>query len=172
MRSMIQMYAVSATLLCGAMLISANAARAEGGGGGDPSPALGLQTDEGLARASDRTIIETLEIAAGLSGRGFTVNQENVNRLANELLQRGYSIYSLLAGIPVPAIQASAPTAAPPLTPPTPATPPPTAANCGQTGATCADDEARQRQARKDETKRAQAAAVGKLTELGIIIPR
>ena len=66
---------------------------------------------------------------------------------------------------PTPPAQASAP----PLTPPTASTPEPTASsgNC-QAAAACADEEARQRQA-KAETKRTQAAAVNWAEQQGFI---
>jgi hypothetical protein len=68
---------------------------------------------------------------------------------------------------PTPPAQA----AAPPLTPPTASTPEPTASsgNCRQPGAACADDEARSRQARKAETKRAQAAGKDWAEQQGFI---
>ena len=185
--------AVSAAILSFAAL--AFAAPALGDGGGDPSPALIQSIDEGLRGKSDQAIQETLQgiledrrARRGPPPPGETVflrrvraelkrREELKNHAASSATPDASSATSAASTpattpptSPVPPAQASAP----PLAPPTASTPAPTASsgNCPQPGTACAEEEARQRQARKAETKRAQAAAVGKLTELGVIIPR
>lgn len=177
MRSMIKMHAVFATLLCGAMLISANPARADGGGGGgDPSPALIQQIDERLHGKSDQEINEILAELRGPGGVRSRGDAVFLSRVRAELKRRkGLRDQAASPATPAPTPPTSptppSQTSATPLAPPTDTTPAPTASsgNCTRPGAACADEEARQRQARKAETKRAQAAATDWARQQGFI---
>ena len=243
-RSVARKLGRSASILVAAVpLLGAPQARGCGGGG-DPSPAVGLETEEGLRRASDRTIAETMIRALRAIQAGAPIDRENYDKIRSEI-QRRPALQGLISNsvsrifldgddpsstehlfsgelLPpyVPASPASGtPTVAPPtaaappvattpptastpppaaggspapatpgapattwtigpsvsykpatptlLTPPTAATPTPNASDCRQP--TCADEEARQRQVRKAETKRAQADGRELLLRLGVI---
>jgi hypothetical protein len=58
------------------------------GGGGDPSPAVGLETEEGLRRASDRTIAETMIRALRAIQAGAPIDRENYEKIRSEIQRR------------------------------------------------------------------------------------
>ena len=181
--------AVSAAILSLAVLSFAGPALGDGGGGGgDPSPALIQSIDEGLRGKSDQAIQETLQgiledrrARRGPPPPGETVYLRRVRaelkrreELKNHAASSATPAASSATSASTPATTPPAPPAqasAPPLAPPTASTPAPTASsgNCPQPGTACAEEEARQRQARKAETKRAQAAAADWAKQQGFV---
>ena len=240
-RSVARQLGRSASILVAAVpLLGAPQARGCGGGG-DPSPAVDLQTDEGLRRASDRTIAETMIRALRAIQAGAPIDRENYEKIRSGIRRRP-AIQGLVSnsisrifiaendpsprehifsGELLPPEARATPasgtaTATPPTatSPPAPATPPPAAggpspsspptaagapatkwtigpsvsynpvkpallapptaskpapdaSDCRQPS--CADEEVRQRQARKNETKRAQRAAADFARQQGFI---